>query len=134
MDSDGTADTDRSLFIGLTASGTLFASNGSGSQQLLAQNSNSFTVASGFLIFTTTAHVVQFAPLVRLVDLLAKGGSTTSLEALPEWEVRRVERGSRIVTVVPSTMSLVLQMPRGNLETIYPRPLVMNVVKQDIDR
>lgn len=31
-------------------------------------------------------------------------------------------------------MSLVLQMPRGNLETINPRPLVMEIVKQDIDR
>jgi len=30
-------------------------------------------------------------------------------------------------------MSLVLQMPRGNLETINPRPLVMEVVKQDLD-
>ncbi|KAH0829046.1 IKI3 family-domain-containing protein [Lanmaoa asiatica] len=30
-------------------------------------------------------------------------------------------------------MSLVLQMPRGNLETINPRPLVMKVVKADLD-
>jgi elongator complex protein 1 len=49
------------------------------------------------------------------------------------WERRRVERGSRIVTVVPSSMALVLQMPRGNLETIYPRPLVMSVVRGDLD-
>ncbi len=31
-------------------------------------------------------------------------------------------------------MSLVLQMPRGNLETINPRPLVMEIVKQDVDK
>jgi len=30
-------------------------------------------------------------------------------------------------------MSLVLQMPRGNLETISPRALVMEVVRQDLD-
>ena len=30
-------------------------------------------------------------------------------------------------------MSLVLQMPRGNLETINPRPLVLRVVKQDLE-
>lgn len=52
---------------------------------------------------------------------------------LSGWEKRRVERGSRIVTVVPSAMSLVLQMPRGNLETVNPRPLVMEVVKKDLD-
>lgn len=50
-----------------------------------------------------------------------------------EWTIRKVERGSRIVVAVPSSMSLVLQMPRGNLETINPRPLVMEVVKHDLD-
>ena len=30
-------------------------------------------------------------------------------------------------------MSLILQMPRGNLETIYPRPLVLEVVRRNID-
>lgn len=35
---------------------------------------------------------------------------------------------------MPSNMSLVLQMPRGNLETINPRPLVMAIVRQDIKR
>ena len=46
---------------------------------------------------------------------------------------RKVERGSKIVVAVPSTMSLVLQMPRGNLETINPRPLVMEVVTKDLN-
>lgn len=49
-------------------------------------------------------------------------------------EKRRIERGARIVTVVPSTMSLVLQMPRGNLETVMPRPLVMERVRADVQR
>ena len=56
-----------------------------------------------------------------------------SKEIPSEWTVRKVERGSRIVIAVPSSMSLVLQMPRGNLETINPRPLVMEVVKHDLD-
>ena len=56
-----------------------------------------------------------------------------SIITIDPLEKRRVERGSRIVTVVPSTMSLVLQMPRGNLETINPRPLVLEVVKSDLD-
>lgn len=50
------------------------------------------------------------------------------------WMNRRVERGSQIVTVVPSAMTLVLQMPRGNLETVNPRPLVLEVVQRDIIR
>lgn len=118
------------LYLGLSHSGRLYAATRS-ANRLLASNVNSFTIASGFLIYTTTAHVAHFAPLDALSSLLTESGETVSL---PEWETRRVERGSRIVVAVPSNMSLVLQMPRGNLETINPRPLVMKIVSQDIDR
>ena len=47
--------------------------------------------------------------------------------------IRRVERGSRIVTVVPHDTHLVLQMPRGNLETISPRALVLSCVRRHLD-
>ena len=47
--------------------------------------------------------------------------------------IRRVERGSRIVTVVPHDTRLVLQMPRGNLETISPRALVLSCVRRHLD-
>ena len=49
-------------------------------------------------------------------------------------KVRRVERGSRIVTAVPHDIKLVLQMPRGNLETIFPRALVLSEVRKKLDR
>ncbi|KAF7791354.1 hypothetical protein EIP86_002368 [Pleurotus ostreatoroseus] len=124
-----------SIFVGLTPSGSLTVANEDGSHQLLAANANSFTISSDFLVFTTTSHVAQFAPLTALCELLQKKASgAISSDALPQWESRRVERGSRIVVAVPSCMSLVLQMPRGNLETINPRPLVMKIVKQDIDQ
>lgn len=38
-----------------------------------------------------------------------------------------------MVNVVPSTSALVLQMPRGNLETIYPRALILPVIRQYIN-
>ncbi|KAI0669554.1 IkappaB kinase complex IKAP component [Trametes maxima] len=116
-----------SLYIGLSHGSKLYVVDGHGTRTL-ATNANSFAVTPGFLIFTTTTHVAQFAPLKSLVQALRSPEA-----ALGEFETRRVERGSRIVTVVPSTMSLVLQMPRGNLETINPRPLVMEIVRQDID-
>lgn len=49
-----------------------------------------------------------------------------------KWEERRVERGAKIVVASESEMSLVLQATRGNLETIYPRPMVLQVVKRDV--
>jgi len=38
------------------------------------------------------------------------------------------------VTVMPSTFALVMQMPRGNLETIYPRALVLVGIRTNINK
>ena len=38
---------------------------------------------------------------------------------------RQVEEGARIVACAPGTTSVVLQMPRGNLETVAPKALVL---------
>lgn len=134
---------DTRLFVGHAYSGKLYCVVPGSQPVLLTSNANSFAIGSGFVIFTTAAHDAQFVPVTTLVhaqnlqteeeDLsLANRNSITQLSS-NVWEKRRIERGSRIVTVVPSTMSLVLQMPRGNLETINPRPLVMEVVKADLD-
>lgn len=47
---------------------------------------------------------------------------------------RSIERGGRLVTVMPSTFAVILQMPRGNLETIYPRALVLAGIRSSIDK
>lgn len=39
--------------------------------------------------------------------------------------VRAVEQGSRLVAAPPQSSRVVLQMPRGNLEGICPRVLVL---------
>ncbi|KAF9450112.1 IkappaB kinase complex, IKAP component [Macrolepiota fuliginosa MF-IS2] len=125
------------IFLGLGGSGKLHVTRATYDPITLGTNATSFTVTSGFTTFTTTAHEAIFVPLTTVDRLISdqgeNGGSEAVKEAAKEWPVRKVERGSRIVTAVPSTMSLVLQMPRGNLETINPRPLVMEVVKQDLD-
>ena len=48
--------------------------------------------------------------------------------------IRRVERGSRIVTSVADDTKLILQMPRGNLETIHPRALILSAVRKHLDQ
>lgn len=107
------------------------------SVSLAQQPVTSFTLTSSFLIYTTTSHFAHFAPLV-ILERLANGedlggvgvGSGNELK----WEERRVERGAKIVVASESEMSLVLQATRGNLETIYPRPMVLQVVKRDVLR
>ncbi|KAM0790761.1 hypothetical protein ACM66B_004611 [Microbotryomycetes sp. NB124-2] len=114
------------VLIGLSGSGRLYAG-----PRLLASDASSFFVTPDFVIFTTFSHRLRFL-------------QAQSLDAMPDADVsfaqsaqqgegkdnvqRSVERGSQIVTVVPSSTSVVLQMPRGNLETISPRPLVLRVV------
>lgn len=122
-------DNDNPLFIGLSKTGKLHVANRSGSMTL-ATNANSFCCTSGFVIYATSAHEAHFVPIQSLFLALSLGYVG---EKKVEDEVRRVERGSRIVTAVSSNMALVLQMPRGNLETVNPRPLVLEVVKKDVD-
>jgi elongator complex protein 1 len=80
-------------------------------------------------MYSTLAHEAHFISIDKLSQSFDSEDSNASIES----EKRRVERGSRIVTAVPSNMTLVLQMPRGNLENINPRPLVLQVVRRDID-
>ncbi|PWN48336.1 IkappaB kinase complex, IKAP component [Violaceomyces palustris] len=114
--------------VGLAPNGRLYANS-----YLVARDATSFAIAGSFLVWTNSAHEARFLP----VAALPFDGSESSKSKLTEEAYdlgRRVERGSRIVTAVPSNMSLVLQMPRGNLETICPRPLILEVVRRNLDK
>jgi hypothetical protein len=124
------SDNDNPLFLGLSKAGKLYVANKSGSTTL-ATNANSFCCASEFVIYVTTAHEAHFVPIQELSRVLSPDHLG---DRRVEGEVRRVERGSRIITAVSSNMALVLQMPRGNLETVNPRPRVLEVVKKEMDR
>ncbi|KAI1373749.1 IkappaB kinase complex, IKAP component [Hypoxylon crocopeplum] len=111
------------IAVGLSRNGHLYANS-----RLLLKNCTSFLVTPAHLIVTTTTHLVKF---IHLVDV-------DSLEVPPDdpendERCRSIERGARLVTAMPTNMSLVLQMPRGNLETIYPRAMVVAGIRQLID-
>lgn len=118
--------------VGLAPNGRLYANS-----TLLARDATSFIVSGTFVIWTNSAHEARFLPLSSLssrsTDGLSADGPASAVEEVHGLG-RRVERGSRIVTAVPSSMALILQMPRGNLETICPRPLVLEVIRRDLDR
>lgn len=126
-----------SLFVGLAGS-TLHVTLPVSSSQTytshaLSQACTSYALAPPFLIWTTTApaHEAVFVRLDVVRDALLSPGKPSIEDT---FEKRRIERGARIVTVVPSTTSLVLQVPRGNLETVMPRPLVMEQVRAGVRR
>ncbi|KAK2514103.1 elongator complex protein 1 [Columba livia] len=98
----------------------------------VASNITSFATYNEFLLVTTNSHTCQCFCLKNIsVQALQAGLSS----AAPNSEtLRKVERGSRIITVVPQDTKVVLQMPRGNLETVHHRALVLAQIRKWLDR
>ncbi|UPX16794.1 Putative elongator complex protein 1 [Ascochyta rabiei] len=111
------------IAFGLTKSGVLFAN-----ERVLVRNCTSFVVTPAHLIFTTTQHLLKFVHLATIDELEVPGDEPQTDE-----RCRSIERGAKLVTVMPTTYSVVLQMPRGNLETIYPRALVLAAIRRSIE-
>lgn len=111
------------IAFGLSNNGKLYANN----VQLISAVT-SLEITDNFLLFTTAQHNLQFVHL-----------NSTHFKPLPVVEadvederVRAIERGSILVSVIPSKACVVLQAPRGNLETIYPRIMVLSEVRKNI--
>ncbi|PSN68687.1 IkappaB kinase complex, IKAP component [Corynespora cassiicola Philippines] len=114
---------DEHLVFGLAKSGALYAN-----ERILVRNCTSFVVTPSHLIFTTTQHLLKFVHLTDANEL-----EVPLDEPQKDERCRSIERGAKIVTVMPTTYSVVLQMPRGNLETIYPRALVLAAIRRSIE-
>ncbi|KAI1388739.1 IkappaB kinase complex, IKAP component [Hypoxylon trugodes] len=111
------------IAVGLSRNGHLYANS-----RLLLKNCTSFLVTPAHLIVTTTNHLIKFIHLVDVDNLEVPPDDPEKDE-----RCRNIERGARLVTAMPTNMSLILQMPRGNLETIYPRAMVVAGIRQLID-
>jgi elongator complex protein 1 len=115
---------EESTCVSLARSGSLKTG-----QRVLANNCTSFLITYDHIIFTTSKHLLKFIHV----------GAVEQLEVPPDTpeadeRCRSIERGAKLVTVIPSRSALVLQMPRGNLETIYPRALVLADIRRAINR
>ncbi|XP_065575394.1 elongator complex protein 1-like isoform X1 [Artemia franciscana] len=87
-----------------------------------------FELTSGFLLMTTFEHTLRALPLNKTsLDIALQGKLSPIDESL-----RRIERGSRLVVCVPFDTKVILQMPRGNLEAIHPRVLVIEAVAKSL--
>ncbi|PYH47499.1 Elongator subunit IKI3 [Aspergillus saccharolyticus JOP 1030-1] len=115
---------DETLLVSMTKSGALYANN-----TLLAKNCTSFMITQAHIVFTTSLHLIKFVHLTRAEELDVPPDTPETDE-----RCRSIERGGRLVTVMPSTFAVILQMPRGNLETIYPRALILAGIRSFIDR
>jgi elongator complex protein 1 len=111
--------------IGLTERSKLYIND-----KLISSEATSFFLRANWLVFSTTSHSARFLSLdssslenLKLSDEASDAYDETS---------RRLERGSKIVMATQHKPSLVLQMPRGNLETISPRAFVLATIREDL--
>lgn len=118
------------LVVGLSSRYRLYCG-----ERLLSSASSSFEVSLSHRFMT---HVtigsrphLHFLPIESLRDFDPFTESDNHA-VLDGYEPRLVERGARLVSIFPSRPSLVLQMPRGNLEGISPRGLVLPYVMTKI--
>lgn len=111
------------LAFGLLKNGHLLVNS-----ERLVKNCTSFLVTPSHLIFTTSNHLLKFVHLDHQSNLQVPADDPEIDE-----RCRSIERGARLVTAMPTNMSLILQMPRGNLETISPRAMVLAGIRQLID-
>ncbi|KAF3123418.1 hypothetical protein TWF703_000894 [Orbilia oligospora] len=114
----------RKIFA-LGPSGRLFC-NG----KPLLNGCTSFVLTHQHLIITTIQNFLKF---ISLRDNTDGDFQIPPDDAAGNELCRAIERGGKLVTVIPSTFAVVLQMPRGNLETIYPRALVLAGIRECID-
>uniref|UniRef100_A0A093Y853 Elongator complex protein 1 n=1 Tax=Talaromyces marneffei PM1 TaxID=1077442 RepID=A0A093Y853_TALMA len=114
---------DQDIIVSMTRTGALYAN-----RRLLAKNCTSFILTPAHIIFTTTQHLLKFVHITNVEDMEVPADTPETDE-----RCRSIERGGRIVTVTPSNFAVTLQMPRGNLETIYPRALVLAGIRTFID-
>lgn len=110
--------------FGLSRSGHIYANS-----KLLAKNCTSFVTTPSHLIFTTSNHFVKYVHLTTEVEELEVPADDPERDE----RCRSVERGSRLVAAIPTNMSIVLQMPRGNVETIFPRAMVVAGIRNLIE-
>ena len=90
---------------------------------LLTPLCSSFSLSHpAFLIFTVSGaqNAMFLLPLAASLSQSLSPAARSDPHA-----VRLVEKGGTLVAAVPPSSSCILQMPRGNLEAVYPRALTL---------
>jgi len=98
----------------------------------LASDCTSTAIFDDYLLFTTVQGSLEIIHVSQLEKLLT--ASTNRTRTQVEQYSRKVEKGSVIVSCCWNRMlepTVILQvLPRGNIETIHPRPLVVASIRK----
>ncbi|GIY88877.1 elongator complex protein 1 [Caerostris darwini] len=114
----------KDYFLGLSEKYNLFCND-----YIILSGCTSYFIEKDFLLATTASNVIKcFSKKFDLPDAIAKKGQLST-----EVPTRTIEKGARIVNVPNNSTSAILQMPRGNLEGIHLRALVLSVICNHLD-
>lgn len=105
--------------FGISALAKLYAND-----HEVCTNATSLKLSELHLLFTTSQLQLCFIHLDQAIT------ENINFGELNDERVRAIERGSFLVNVMPLKYSVVLEAPRGNLETIHPRIMVLSAVRQ----
>ncbi|MFH4982987.1 hypothetical protein AB6A40_009696, partial [Gnathostoma spinigerum] len=108
------------IVVGLTRSNQFLVNN-----RLLSDNVGSYSVGDEFLLLLTLDHRIR----TFLISDISAGTTVSKLGG-----GRAVERGSTIIGHDPSGTTVWLQMPRGNLETLHLRALLISKLMKLMDK
>lgn len=114
--------------FGISSNGKLFAN-----ERQLASAVTSIKITESYLLYTTAQHQLKFIHLSADAEFKVPEESSAEQDnSTLDERIRMIERGSLLISCMPSKSAVVLQAPRGNLETIYPRIMTLTGVRTDI--
>ena len=117
-------DLDTAVAFGISSGGKLFANDSH-----ICSGVTSLKVTESHLLFTTVQSQLFFMHLSSTLRNYQLFHCHISQQNIEDERVRLIERGSFLVTAMPSKYAVVLEAQRGNLETIYPRIMVLSLTR-----
>ncbi|WLF80400.1 Putative elongator complex protein 1 [Lodderomyces elongisporus] len=120
--------TDEFEAFGISRTGKLFRN-----EVPVVSGVTSMLITESHLLFTTVLSKLCFVHLNSRHENF-EVFQNLSNENIHDERVRQIERGSFLVNTMPSKYSVVLEAPRGNIETICPRIMVLTAIRKFISQ
>lgn len=96
---------------------------------IIEKSCGSFWFGQKFLIYTNLTN--STLNIITLTKKLPISRDSLEYEFSKPW-TRPIENGAEIIIVLEDDAKVILQMPRGNLEIIHPRLMVLCLIEQQI--
>ncbi|CAI5759257.1 unnamed protein product [Candida verbasci] len=119
-------DTDEYEAFGISKNGKLYCN-----EDQVVSGVTSLKITESHLLFTTVQSKLCFIHLNSSHEDYKVFQNLSNKDIVDE-RIRQVERGSILINTMPTKYSVVLEAPRGNLETICPRIMVLSAIRKHI--